>query len=332
MDIRRTKIWLLARAIRQQHIKNKHYRSCKKMNTNQYEKYLSNRYFEMMNRYEHSKPYAHFIDFSNPQTYTEKLQWLKLYDQDPRKTILADKYLCRDYVKNKIGGEHLVDLVSIKGKCIFTHPKEIDFALLPEKYVIKCTHGSHMNVIITNNGKLNKKEKKIINHMINKWMKTNYAFCVGMELQYKDMVPHIIIEKYLEHEGDLPDYKFFCFNGDVKFFSVNENRFTEEYTETYYDLNGNKLPFVLGSYKSSSKKPEFGSLNKMIELATILSQGFKFVRVDLFQNEGKIYFGELTFSPGAGFEFPNPYYYDEKLSELVEIDLSIRNTCNKYRD
>ena len=149
------------------------------------------------------------LNIDNPKT-NEKIKWLKLYDSTPKKTYLTDKYLVRRWIKKKIGEEYLIPLIGVYDKF-----EDINFKNLPKDFVIKCNHGCGYNIIVKDKFSLN---LTIVKSKIDKWMDENYAFKNGLELQYRDIKPKIIIEKYMDdNTGDLRDYKFHCFNGKPKF-------------------------------------------------------------------------------------------------------------------
>lgn len=332
MSFKNTKLWKYAKKKRAEHTLKREYLHNKKMPFSHYEEYLVNRTVEMMQRYDYSKPFAFKVDFSNPVSYTEKMQWLKLYDQNQNKTRFTDKYEVRKYVEHLLGKKYLVELISIDGKDVFDNAKEIDFNKLPNQFVLKCTHGSHMNIVVENKSHLSSLDIRHIIRKLNGWLKINYAFWVGLELQYLSIKPRIIIEKYIGSDGSLPkDYKFFCYENEVKFLSVNENRGTKNYSETYLDLDFKRLPYAFGYYSSNESVQKPNNYLEMLKIANILCVGFKHVRVDLYEINDEVFFGELTFSPGAGFDFPKPFKFDKELGSLINIDNNIRILNKTYR-
>lgn len=263
------------------------------------------------------KKFCYPLNIDNPQTFNEKIQWLKLYDATPIKTRLADKYLVRDWVKEKIGEKYLIPLLGVYDKF-----EEIDFDKLPEKFVIKCNHGCAYNIIVKDKSKLDLTEVKA---KLDKWMNDNFAYH-SMEMHYRDIEPKIIIEKYIENEGteDLYDYKFWCFAGKVYYIQFLSERNLSGLKMAFYDRNWQKQNFVY-SYpldKKNMSKPD--NLQQMIDLAEKLSAEFNHVRVDFYRlNNGKILFGEMTFTTASGTckwndEKINRYFGDLiKLPELA---------------
>ena len=252
------------------------------------------------------------LNIDNPTTFNEKIQWLKLYDSTPIKTQLSDKYLVRRWIKDKIGDDYLIPLLGVYKKF-----EEIDFKNLPNKFVIKCNHGSGYNIIVKDKTKLKMHETKI---KIDKWMKENYAFKFGFELHYRDIEPRIIIEKFMDDgTGDIRDYKFHCFDGKPKFIWIDCDRHSG-HKRNLYDLNWNQLPFKVNlHYKTCPKQKKPKLLNEMIKLSCILSKGFAYNRVDFYIINDKIYFGELTFTSSSGTEEIKPDYFEKKLSSFIKL-------------
>ena len=254
------------------------------------------------------------LNLDNPKTFNEKLQWLKLYDRKEYYTTLVDKYEVREYVKQKIGEQYLVPIYGI-----WDNFDDIDFEKLPNQFVIKCTHDSGGNVICKNKNELNIKEAK---KKIQKCLSKNFYYC-GREWPYKNVKPRIIVEKYLEDvsNSELKDYKFMVFNQKVKCSFVCSGRYSNEgLTLDFYDLDRNKMPFRR-KYRNSSEtieKPK--NYLKMIELAEKLSEEMIFDRVDFYEINGKIYFGEITLYPGGGFEKFSPEKYDEILGSWIDLN------------
>ena len=254
------------------------------------------------------------LDLENPRTFNEKIQWLKLYDTTPLKTRLADKYLVQEWIKEKIGEKYLIPLLGV-----WDQFDDIDFDLLPDQFVLKCNHGCGCNMIVKDKSTFDRKEAK---KNFDEWMKTNYAFVYGLELQYKDIPPKIICEKYIEQTNkDIYDYKISCFDGQPKFLWVDSDRYAN-HSRCLYDLNWNKLPFEINSYYPQKEFERPADLDEMIHLARVLSEGFAYVRVDLYYCEGKIYFGEMTFTSASGTEDIMPTEWRYKLGDLIQLPLN----------
>jgi len=234
------------------------------------------------------------LNLDNPQTFNEKIQWSKLYDSTPIKTKLADKFLVRKWVARKIGKKYLIPLLGI-----YNSFDEIDFDKLPNQFVIKCNHGAGYNIVVKDKSQLDLKDAR---QKINSWMSEDFAFKNGCELHYHNIKHKIIIEKFIENNSkkDLNDYKFYCFNGQVKYIQVISERTINSHTVSFYDKKWNKQDWWDNNrFNGEIEKPK--QLEKMISLATKLSKGFNFVRVDLYYLDTEdIYFGEMTFTPSSG--------------------------------
>ncbi len=252
------------------------------------------------------------LDLEHPKTFNEKIQWLKLYDNSKTKTKLADKYQVREWVKNKIGEEYLIPLIGVWDKF-----DDINFDKLPNKFVLKANHGSHWNIIVNDKKQFN---KVLAKKKFDKWMKRNYAYKAGLELQYKDIKPKIIAEQFIEDSnGVLDDYKFLCFNGDPKFVWVDCGRFSKKRTKNIYDTEWNLQPFKMTYPASKTPLIKPKNYDKMLELAKKLCENFAFVRVDFYNVDGRIYFGEMTFTSMSGVEKISPTEYDIKLGNMLTL-------------
>lgn len=265
------------------------------------------------------------LNLNDPQTFNEKIQWSKLYDSTPIKTRLADKYLVRDWITEKIGNKYLIPLLGV-----YNSFEEIDFNKLPNQFVIKCNHGCGYNIIVKDKTKMNLKDIKI---KLNKWLVENFALKYGLELHYRDIKPKIIIEQFIENKkskGDLYDYKFWCFNGKVYYIQFLSERNLDGLKMAFYDKQWNKQNFTY-SYPLDIKNIEKPSnLDEMIELAEKLSAEFNHVRVDFYRmDDGTIYFGEMTFTSASGTCKWNNEEINKKLGKLFILPDSIYNIDTK---
>ncbi|MGI6544892.1 MAG: ATP-grasp fold amidoligase family protein [Fastidiosipilaceae bacterium] len=260
------------------------------------------------------KEIGHKIDWDHLSTYTEKMQWAKLYDNNPLKSVLSDKYAVRNWVKTIIGDEHLIPILGV-WNCF----DEIDFSVLPKQFVLKTNHGSGTNLIVKDKNKLDLKNAR---RFFNDWMKIDFAFVNGFELHYSKIKPLIIAEQYMETaNGELQDYKFLCFDGKPYYCWVDIGRNTN-HSRTVFDLDWNVQPWRQVSCPSYDKPiPKPQNYNKMIDIVTKLCQGFPHVRVDLYNVNGNIYFGEMTFSSGSGFNRIVPERYDMELGALWDLSM-----------
>ena len=234
------------------------------------------------------------LNLKNPILFNEKLQWLKLYNRNPEYINMVDKAAAKKIVSEKCGDEYVIPTVGI-----YDNVNDIPFDDLPNSFVIKCTHDSGSVILCRDKASLD--IPKIKEELENE-LAVNF-FWFGREWPYKYVKPKIIIEKALfDENGNAPiDYKFFCFDGSVKFFQVDFDRFSSR-KSNYYDVDCNLLPFEKAKCRSDSsiefKRPE--KFSDMISAAEKLSRGLPFLRVDLYYFHNKIYFGEMTFFPGSG--------------------------------
>ena len=251
------------------------------------------------------------LNLINPQTFNEKLQWLKLYDRKKVYTTMVDKYEVKEYVANIIGEKYIIPTLGI-----YNSFNEINFKELPNQFVIKCTHDSGGGVIVKDKSNLN---IKLAKKKINKCLKKNY-FYNGREWPYKNVKPKIIIEKLLEYDTnkELLDYKFFCFNGNVKVILVCSDRATN-LKETFFNKDWKRLDLKRKNHEVDLRIQKPDNLKKMIELSERLAKNISFIRVDFYNINGKIYFGELTFYPASGLEKFEPEKWDVKLGEWIKL-------------
>ena len=255
------------------------------------------------------------LDLQNPKTYNEKLQWLKLYNRKPEYAVMVDKYLVRDFIAKQIGEEYLIPLLGV-----WDRAEDIDFDALPEQFVLKCNHNSGVGMCIcTDKSKLDIAK---VREGLNKGLQQDY-YLTGREWPYKNVPRKIIAEKYMVDESgyELKDYKFFCFDGKVKalFIAKDRQKEGEETKFDFFDENFNHLPFTNGHPNSAPPYFKPDKFEEMKELAENLSQGIPHVRVDFYNINGKIYFGELTFFHWSGMVAFNPEEWDYKLGEWIEL-------------
>ena len=263
------------------------------------------------------------LDWNNLQTYSEKMQWEKLFDKDRRKVICADKYRVREWVSERIGKEYLIPLVGV-----WDNARDIDFSKLPNQFVLKTNCSSGDVIIVKNRDSLSSKEIRGYKAKLNYYLHMNFGYNT-CELHYNDIRPKVIAEAFIDSgKEDLQDYKFLCFDGKPYYCWVDIGRY-HNHKRNIYDLEW-KLQewhqFNYGIANEKIEKPK--NFEKMIEIAEILSKGFPHVRVDLYEVNGKIYFGEMTFTNYSGFEKIEPKSADLMLGELWKIDPVI-NDFNK---
>lgn len=261
------------------------------------------------------------LHLKNPKSFNEKLQWLKIYDYKPEYSTLVDKLAVKSYVESCIGNKHIIPTLAV-----WDSVEEIDWDSLPNQFVLKTTHGGGGCGVIVCTDKTNFDRIKAINKL-KRSLRTNIGQTYR-EKPYLNVPRKIIAEKYIaEHiinsngaKVDLQDYKFFCFNGKVKFFKIDFGRFVEHHAN-YYSPNGDLLPFGEVVCKPDPNHVENmpTNLSEMIRLAETLSAKYKFLRVDLYNVNGKIYFGELTFYPAAGMGAFIPKEWDEKIGDFLTL-------------
>lgn len=253
------------------------------------------------------------LNLRNPETFNEKLQWIKLYERCNVYTQMVDKHTAKQYAAERIGSEHIIPTYKV-----WDTADDINFDELPDQFVMKCTHDSGSIVICRNKAELD--WEKAIEKM-RKGLTTD-SFYYGREWPYKDVKPKIIVEKLLVDTklNDLRDFKFFCFNGKAKCLKVDFGRYVE-HRANYYDLDFNILPFGENECPPnpavSIQKP--GNFEKMIEMAEELAKNTSFLRVDFYNVEGQIYFGEMTFFPASGFGTFTDDKWDSILGSWIEI-------------
>ena len=253
------------------------------------------------------------LNLKNPTTYNEKLQWIKLNDKNPLMPKCCDKYAVREYVESK-GCKKLLNELLWEG----FNPDEIPYESLPNKFVIKVTHGSTFNIICSEKSKLNVEQ---VNKRLKKWLKVKFLPCYG-EWFYGVERPRIIIEKFIESDDDLKDYKVFCFNGEPKYIAVYSDRYLNngKPCQEIYDLDWNITHNHTNDYKlpcKLTKKP--CNLNEIIKYSKILSKDFRHARVDFFNPNNNLIFGEITFTSSAGFGKFSSKQFEEEMGNYLNL-------------
>lgn len=256
--------------------------------------------------------YGQSFNLDNPKTFNEKIQWLKLYWYDPLVTMCSDKYAVREYIKNR-GLEHILN--GIIG--VYKNADEIDISLLPNRFVMKCTHGCHMNVICYDKVHFNWKKER---GRLNMWLKLNYSYNGG-EWVYRDIKPQIVIENFLcdDDNNNIKDYRIFCFNGKPKAIHVDydvHTNYRRTIFNTKWELQDMEYARPINVHKTIVKPI---CLDEMLEYAKILSKPFPFVRVDFYVVNGKALFSELTFMPSSGYGKFKPEEYDAVYGSWITL-------------
>lgn len=243
-----------------------------------------------------------------PGTYTEKLQWRKLHGLGPEHSLLSDKYAVRAWVAERIGEEYLVPLLGV-----WDTFDEIPLATLPESFVLKTTNGSAANLIVREKGRL---DVRLARRKFGYWLSLPYWYAWGYEMQYAAITPRILGEQYLG--DDLWDYKFLCFHGKVRFIWVDTGRYSDHTRYMFYP-DWTPAPFNQNYPIPDTTLPRPDNLPLMCAIAEKLSAEFDHVRVDLYDREGSVYFGEMTFTNGSGLEPIHPSSWDRILGEMWDI-------------
>lgn len=259
--------------------------------------------------------FGYELDLDNPQTFNEKLQWLKLYDRNPFYTVMVDKVTVKELVAKQIGSQYIIPTLEV-----WDNPDDIDFDKLPNQFVLKCNHNSGLGMCICTDK--NRLDIGKVKQELAKGLKQDY-YLTNREWPYKNVPRKIIAEKFMvdEQTHELRDYKFFCFNGTPKmlFIATDRQNPTEETKFDFYDMDFNHLPFTNGHPNSHKPiaKPE--TFDEMVKLAAILSKNIPHVRVDFYEINGKVYFGELTFSHWSGFVKFEPHEWDKKIGDWLVL-------------
>lgn len=255
------------------------------------------------------------LNLHNPKTYNEKMQWMKLYDRNPLYCTLVDKVAVREYVAEHVGQEYLIPMVGGP----WEKPEDIDFDALPQQFVLKCNHGSTTNIICKDKSKLNVEK---VRAKLRKWLNTSW-YWYGREWPYKDMKPLIYAEKYMEDAavGELRDYKFFCFSGKPEIVMINTDRAdsSKQTHADFFDMDYNHLPFHKKHPNAPVMPEKPQNFEEMKALAAKMSADLPAMRIDLYDVNGKIYFGEYTLYSASGFGPFHPEEWDEKIGAMIPL-------------
>lgn len=295
------------------YLTNKRYRFVVNANRGRYDgmsdkEYLSRMFEAKMGRR---------LDLECPKTFNEKIQWLKLYNRKPEYTVMVDKYLVRDYIRERLGEEHLIPLIGV-----WDDPDKIDFDALPDRFVLKCNHNSGLGMYICRDK--SKMDVQAVKDGLRRGLAQNY-YLTSREWPYKDVPRRIICERYMtdsEGSADFTDYKFFCFDGKVDCVMVCLERSSGD-TKFYFfdrDWRLKRLNPRGINAPEGFTIPKPSCMDEMFEIAASLSRGIPFVRVDLYQSNGQIYFGEMTFFPDGGFDANLLPKTDEYFGNMIVLE------------
>lgn len=293
------------------YIANPNYRFLIHANFGRYDSMPDEKYLRKKFKASMGKP----LDLAQPRTFNEKLQWLKLYDRKPEYTMMVDKYLVRDYIARQLGEEYLIPLLGV-----WEDPDEIDFDALPNQFVLKCNHNSGLGMCICKDK--SKLDIPKVKKELRKGLKQNY-YLTGREWPYKDVPRKIICEQYMTDGGEgLADYKFYCFGGKPTYCQVITDRNTEEHID-FFDMDWEHLEFtgLALPHKpfSNTPIPIPISFETMKQFAETLSKNIPFLRVDFYEVNGHLYFGELTFYPASGFGVFTPKDWNERIGDMLTL-------------
>lgn len=254
------------------------------------------------------------LNLRNPREYNEKLQWLKLNDRKPEYSTMVDKYEVRGYIEDLLGDKYLIPCLGI-----YDSVDDIDIDALPDRFVLKCTHDSGSVEICKDKSSFDIEGAR---HRLSQAMKRNY-YATYREWPYKYVKPRIIAEGYLEGDGgDLKDYKVMCFNGEAKIIEVHENRFVEGkvHTQTFYDREWNIVPLTqveTVTVDRPSERPR--QLEEILRLSELIAKNMYHARIDWYIEGDKIYFGEITFFDGSGFESFSTPEMERMLGDMIKL-------------
>lgn len=283
-----------------------------------YQYYLNTLFPKLASKRLYKKATGNKLNLNNPKLFNEKLMWLKLneYSKNPLVAKCADKYKVREYVKENDCSELLNELIGV-----YDNVEQIDFDNLPNQFVLKCNHGAGYNIICKDKEKLDINKTK---DTLKKWMNEDYWKAYA-ELNYKSVEKKIICEKYIKNDKneDLDDYKFYCFNGKVDYTMICTGRETGDTKFYYIDRTGTlqrEMTKHAMELKDETSLKIPSNLSEMFEIAEKLSKGIKFVRIDLYNVDGKIYFGEYTFFPAGGFEKKRTEVTEKYLNSMLNIN------------
>lgn len=260
---------------------------------------------------------GHILHLKNPKGYNEKLQWIKLHDKDknPEHSVLVDKLRVRDVIEEKLGPGYSFPLLGY-----WESFDDIDFVSLPNEFALKCNHDSGSTKLIYDKSKLTNKDYLEMKKFYNSRLKYDF-YKAGREYPYRGIKPYIIAEKMMKNHHDgtsVEDYKFFCFNGEPKILYVATER-NADCKFDFYDMNFNHLDIVNNHPNSSKMIEKPKSFEKMKKIASILSKGIRHVRIDLYEIDEKIYFGEYTFFHDGGFTLFDPKEWEYKLGDWISL-------------
>ncbi|HHV10477.1 MAG TPA: glycosyltransferase [Clostridiales bacterium] len=258
------------------------------------------------------------LNLENPKSFNEKIQWLKLNDDNALKRELLDKYESRKWVADRIGDKYLVPLLGVWDKF-----NDIDFEKLPDSFVLKTTHGREFNIFVADKNDIEEFDKYSVKRRIEEWLSKDYVFYFGFQTEYRGIKPRIIAEPMIGNKVKEDNYKFLCFNGEPKYIIVDTKK--DAYADCrrdIFDLDWRHQPYEIKYPKADSIPDQPVHLEEMTEIAKKLCEGFKFIRIDLFDTKEKVLFNEVKFSIGSGVEYFKQMSFANQLGSLINIKAS----------
>ncbi len=276
--------------------------------------YLSNldeKYYQEEINKKYFAQFGKEMNWRSPSTYNEIINWEKLNVKDSRRTYLSDKYLVREWVKEKIGEEHLTKLYGV-----WDDADQIDFDILPNAFALKMNNGSNRNIFIKDKSKM---DETAVRRQLNDWIAHNFAY-VGLELHYRDIAPKIICEEYLEGLADnIYDYNIYCFHGEPAYIWCIKGSHKPDCKASFYNKDWEIQPFSYFYPRDPVIAPRPEKLEEMLKYSRILSKDFQHVRVDWYNlPDGRVLFGEMSFSACSGLSFFEPEEYDAFFGSLIK--------------
>lgn len=253
------------------------------------------------------------LDLKSPKSFSEKLNWLKLYNRIPEYSIMVDKVKAKEWVSERIGTQYIIPTIGV-----WERPEDIDFDSLPNRFVLKCNHNSGTGMFICRDK--THLDKKSVIRGLHKGLHENY-YSYYREWPYKDVPRRVLAESFLEDKSGIPylvDYKFFCFNGEPFMMYISQDH-SEHPTTDFFDMDFQRLPIRMKDPNSEGDVKKPAQFEEMKRLATILCKGVPHLRVDFYIVNGKVYFGELTFFHNAGFSIIYPEEWDIRIADMIKL-------------
>ena len=272
---------------------------------------FSKRYCKLKEKFYNQVGYE--LNLENPQTFNEKINWMKLFYRNDLMTRIVDKYEFKNYIKEQLGDGYTVPLLGV-----WNNVDDIDFDKLPDKFVLKSNAQSEKKYIKVIENK-NELDTSALRKELRNWLVPEYTLITSFCWAYNNVKPKIIAEEYIDIPNNSTEFKVFCFNGNANFVLIELDYFGKNPKRAFYDRNFIETEFKIGKMPKISLNEKPKNFDKMIEIADNLSKHFPFVRCDFYDIEGKIYIGEMTFFSGGGYSYIEPLVWGNKLGELLDL-------------